>query len=230
MWDYHQGREGTEIVEREDGWIGLSYGPKEYFKEYWDWHPHEREAIGYARGRVLDLGCGAGRHAIYLQEKGLDVMGLDASLLAIRTARARGLKRARVHPVTRISSKLGCFDTILMMGNGFGLFANLKRARWLLRRLHGMTGDDARIIAESSDPYGTKNRCHLDYHRENRKRGKFSLQMTIRVRYEQYVGAWFEYLKVSRDEMEYILQSTGWCVSRFVPDTGDTYVGVMEKM
>ena len=36
-----------------------------------NWHLTEKKAIKYARGRVLDIGCGAGRHALYLQDKGL---------------------------------------------------------------------------------------------------------------------------------------------------------------
>jgi hypothetical protein len=93
-----------------------------------------------------------------------------------------------------------------------------------------MTGPDARIIAESADPYTTTKECHLDYQKANRKRGKFSLQMTIRIRYEQLIGPWFEYLKVSQDEMESILVGTGWRISKFIPDTGDIYCGIMEKV
>ncbi len=47
------------------------------------------------------------------------------------------------------------FDTVLMMGNNFGLFANPRRAKWMLRRLKRLTGPNARIVAESLDIYGT---------------------------------------------------------------------------
>lgn len=37
--------------------------------------------------RILDLGCGSGKHAIYLSENGYDVYGFDISQMAIETAR-----------------------------------------------------------------------------------------------------------------------------------------------
>ncbi|MDP6041123.1 MAG: class I SAM-dependent methyltransferase, partial [Candidatus Latescibacteria bacterium] len=178
MWDFHRGIPAEEIVEREDGYISAG-DSSSYFKPFSDWPPHQQESMNYVEGRVLDIGCGPGRHAIYLQDQGFDVLGIDASPLAIKVAKERGLKKARVLRATQISSRLGQFDTILMMGSNFGLFGNLKRARWLLRKMHNMTSPDARIIAESAEPYGTKRKAHLDYHKLNRKRGKFSCQLTI---------------------------------------------------
>jgi cyclopropane fatty-acyl-phospholipid synthase-like methyltransferase len=39
----------------------------------------EKKSMGYVKGRtVLDIGCGPGRHALYLQnERGFDVLGID---------------------------------------------------------------------------------------------------------------------------------------------------------
>ena len=78
-----------EIVERDDNFIDGKrdgYGGDVYFSEYRDWLPIEKKAIKYAHGRVLDVGCGAGRHALYLQKKGLEVTGIDTSPLAIMPA------------------------------------------------------------------------------------------------------------------------------------------------
>ena len=64
LLDYLNGdRTGREIVERDDGYLDVSGGPAAYFTEYRDWLPHEKRAMQYARGRVLDIGCGAGRRA-----------------------------------------------------------------------------------------------------------------------------------------------------------------------
>ena len=84
---------------------------------------------------VLDVGCGAGRVCLHLQEQGHEVIGIDNSPLAVKVARERGVQDARVLSITQASrNKLGQVDTIVMMGNNFGLFASPKRARWLLRR------------------------------------------------------------------------------------------------
>ena len=163
--DYHNGKENVEIVEREDGFIDVSrFGPSNYFAQYTDWAEHQRLAIEHAIGRALDIGCGAGRHSLYLQEHGHDVLGTDISPLAIQTCQSRGLKNALVIPITQLSSKIGIFDTILMMGHNFGLVGSYKRAKWLLRRFAAMTTKSAKIIAETMDPYQTTEPGHLAYH------------------------------------------------------------------
>ena len=229
MMDHLRGKGGYEVIERDDGLIEVSSGPKSYFTKYEEWPEHEKKAMRFVRGRVLDVGCGAGRHSLYLQEKGHDIVGLDNSHLAVEVSRQRGLKNARVLPITQVTSKLGIFDTILMLGNNFGLFGNPKRARWLLRRFRNLTSEDGRIVAETLDPYDTNVPEHLEYHRMNRKIGKMAGQAKRRVRYRRYVTPWFEYLFVSRDEMKGILEGSGWEVSRFLDSKGPSYIAVIEK-
>ena len=235
MWDYlHHGR-GFEIVERDDGLATISGGPVAYLAPPKDWSAQQRAAICLARGRVLDIGCGAGRVALHLQEKGLDVLGIDTSPLAVKVAKLRGVRKARRMSITQITRKLGVFDTIVMYGNNFGLMGSFKRARWLLRRFRAMTGSDARIIAESNDPYGPRRpgserpRCHLDYHKWNRSRGRMGGQVRIRVRYMKHATPYFDYLLVSKDEMREIVAGTGWEISRFFDSGGSAYVAVLGK-
>ena len=229
--DYHNGQENFEIVEREDGFIDTSrFGPVNYFAGYADWAEHQKRAIRYATGRVLDIGCGAGRHSLYLQEQGREVLGTDNSPLAIQTCQRRGLKSALVTSITQLNSKVGTFDTLLMMGHNFGLVGNYKRAKWLLRRFAAMTTVSANIIAETMDPYQTENSHHLAYHQFNRDRGRMSGQLRLRIRYQQYTTPWFDYLFVSKAEMEDILNDTAWQVKRYI-DSGNTptYVAILAK-
>ena len=229
LYDFYLGKDVGEIVERDDGYIESSGGPQAYFAEYKDWHSYEKKAIRYARGCVLDIGCGAGRHSVYLQNKGHDVLGIDVSPLALKVCKSRGLKRTRNTSITRISAQLGTFDTILMLGNNFGLFGGFKRARWLLKRFHNMTSDDARIIAASLDPYDTNEPLHLAYHRRNRKKGRMGGQLRIRVRYQTYATPWFDYLIVSRPEMRRILEGTGWHLAHVCESGGPIYIAIIEK-
>jgi SAM-dependent methyltransferase len=225
FWDHLHGKSGEGIIERDDGFVDVDR-PAPYFTE----PRRQRAAMRYVRGRVLDVGCGAGRCCLYLQKRGHQVVGIDISPLAIETCRQRGVKDARVLPFTQVSRALGRFETILMMGNNFGLFGSRARARWLLRRLHAMTSPDARIVAESNNVYQTKDLDHLRYHRFNRRRGRMSGQLRIRVRYRHYCTPWFDYLIVSPDEMETTLAGTGWRVRRFLKSVGSIYVAVIEKL
>ena len=97
LWDYYTTKkDNREIVERDDNFIDgdrKGYGGSVYVAEYKNWSRIEKKAIAYARGRVLDIGCGAGKHALYLQKKGLDVTGIDLSPLAVKICRLRGFRK-----------------------------------------------------------------------------------------------------------------------------------------
>lgn len=228
LYDYLKGTAESQIVERDDGYIE-SDGLKGYFSSYKDWHPIEKKAMRYVRGRVLDIGCGAGRHALYLQDKGLEVVGIDNSPLVVKVCRERGLRDARIVPIAQIGPRLGVFDTILMLGNNFGLFGGFEGARRLLGKLSRITSSKGRIVAMSRDTYRTDDPNHLAYHARNRERGRMSGQLRLRVRYKKYATPWFDYLIVSKAEMESILEGSGWAVNRYIDSDTSYYMAVIDK-
>lgn len=116
-----------------------------------------------------------------------------------------------------------------MLGNNFGLFGSFNRAKWLLKRFHKITSEKARIIAESMDPYKTDEPAHLEYHKYNRKRGRMSGQLSLRVRYKKYATPWFDYLLASKDEMQDITDGTGWRIKRFIGSKHTCYIAIIER-
>jgi SAM-dependent methyltransferase len=220
----------AEIIERDDNYIGTGSNAGLYFTEYDEWHELERQAIAKARGKILDIGCGAGRHALYLQEKGFDVTGIDNSPGAIKVCKLRGLKKALVRPVGEIEKfPENRFDTILMLGNNFGLFGSAENAPIILEKMSRITKKDAQIIAGTRNPYKTELKEHLEYLRFNKKRGRMAGQIRMRIRYGKIVGDWFDYLFVSPDEMEKILEKTDWRVKEFFNSEQVNYFAVIEK-
>lgn len=231
IYDYFRGKGGYEIIERDDGFFSLSPGPTLYFLEYEEWPASEKEAMRYVRGRVLDVGCGAGRHSLYLQAQGFDVVGIDNSPLAIEVCKARGVRDARVLTLTQVSRhQVGVFDTVLMLGNNFALVGNSKRAKWLLRRFHRMTSEAGRIVAQTRDPYQTEVAEHLAYHAHNREKGRLCGEARIRARYKRYVTPWIDFLMVSQDEMKGIVEGTNWEVRDFIEGQQGVYVAILEKV
>ena len=220
---------GHELIERDDGHLSPSGGETTYLAPFRDWAVCERRAIRHARGRVLDIGCGAGRHALYLQERGHDLLGVDISPLCLKVARMRGLRKTRLLSITQVSSSLGAFDTILLLGNNFGLLENPTRARWLLRRFKTVTAPDGRLITGSNDIYQTDDERNLSYQRNNRKRGRMSGQIRLRVRYRHYATPYADYLMVSREEMDQIVSGTGWTVARTYEGPHALYTAVLER-
>lgn len=230
IWAQYNCEDVLEIVERDDGYIEAAGSPKVYLSEYEEWPSSEQRAMKFVKGRVLDIGCGAGRHSLYLQEKGFDVLGIDVSPLAIKVCRLRDLKKAEIMSIEEVDFGPNSFDTILMMGNNFGLFGDFKKAQRLLKRFHRMTSENALILAASNDVYKTKNPAHLEYHRLNRERGRMSGQLRLRIRFKKYATRWFDYLIVSKEEMEEILKGTGWVAKESIKSKGSYYVGIIEKM
>src|SRR5881275_2252445 len=92
MLDRWLGKSVTVEFEQDDGYRSESKIDS-YFTPPSKWPRMEREAIKLVRGRTLDLGCGPGRHAMFLQKKGFDVVGVDASPTQVALARIRGLTR-----------------------------------------------------------------------------------------------------------------------------------------
>lgn len=229
LLDFMNGHNRCEIIERDDGYLDVNDNLHEYFEPFENWPAHHRCAIGLARGRVLDIGCGAGRHAIYLQQKGRAVTGIDVSPLAVKVSRMRGLRDARVQSITALSSRLGEFDAALLLANNFGLAGNPARARWVLKRLHRITSPAAVVLAESTDPYVNASPAHRRYQTRNRARGRMPGQLRLRLRYRQYRTPWFDYLLVSKKEMKRIVSDTGWMIDRFIDLDDSIYIGVLKK-
>jgi SAM-dependent methyltransferase len=230
--DHHAGEDTAEIVERDDGWIGVSAGADLYFAEYDEWNDHERAAIDRAAGRVLDVGCGAGRVGLYLQERGHDVVGIDVSPGAVEVSRDRGLK-ARELDVAEARDLDGPFDTVVMYGNNFGLVGTRATAPRILGGLAAVTTDNARILAATRDPYATDEPAHTAYHEFNRERGRLGGALRIRTRYGRRASPWFDYLMVSPAEMREVLGPTAWELHEVVEpnalDSTGAYVAELRK-
>jgi len=213
----------TEIIERDDGFLDTAKFL--YFAPVTQWPAVERRALRWVRGRVLDAGLGAGRVALELQRRGRSGVGIDISPGAVEVARERGVRDVRLLTFEEVDDSIGQFDTIVMLGNNFGLFGSPSKARRLLRRLRPLAD---RIVAASIDPHATEDPAHLAYQERNRRRDRMAGQLRLRVRYRDLIGPWFDYLFVSPDEMASILEGTQWRITRLLQSGSAYYVAILE--
>lgn len=229
MLDFMQGKQVLEIVERDDRLIEITNGPKGYFAPLKDWPDHEKQAIRFVKGRVLDVGCGAGRVLLHLQEKGVECVGIDVSSVAVKVCRERGVKDARVISITRVGPPLGKFDSILMFGNNFSLLGGKKRAEWVLEKFRRLGNPGVQLIVTSIDPYATDNPDYLTYQKFNLRRSRMAGQIRIRIRYKKYQTPWLDHLLVSQQEMSAMLKGSGWKVTKFIPGANGAYAAIIQR-
>lgn len=133
----------TNISEADD--MSVAY----LFRTFSAMPKLEKKALQLAKGKVLDVGCGAGSHSLYLQEKGLDATPIDISENAIKACQLRGLTTARVQNVLDIENEK--FDTILLLMNGTGIFGTLAQTSNYLQKLKSLLNPNGQILIDSSD-------------------------------------------------------------------------------
>jgi SAM-dependent methyltransferase len=230
LLDWAKGGTVPEIVEREDGFTQSGAGPEVYLSASTDWPAAERQALRSMRGRVLDVGCGAGRVSLALQERGVDVVGLDWSARAVEAARLCGVSNVRRGSIDHLGRIIGQFDSIVLFGNNFGLFGTPGHARELLTEWARRAKPGTLIFLESTSAYfgGAPGFDRL-YYRRNLERGRPPGSVRLRYRFEGVTGEWFTWLFVSQKEMRAVLQGTGWRPVRvFKSGLSDPYVAVLE--
>ena len=120
------------------------------FRSYKEMPKLEKKALQLSKGKVLDVGCGAGSHSLYLQnEKNLEVTSIDISEKAIQACQLRGLKNAKVQNILDLGNEK--FDTILLLMNGTGIFGTLAETSKYLLKLKSLLAPNGQILIDSSD-------------------------------------------------------------------------------
>ncbi len=148
--DYQQGNYSEDLVTEtsisEEDELSLPY----LFRSYDEMPKIERTALDLSFGNVLDVGCGAGSHSLFLQhEKGLHVTSIDISENAIKACSLRGLKDARFQDLLRLEGEV--FDTILLLMNGAGMCGKLENIPDFLQQLKTLLKPKGQILLDSSD-------------------------------------------------------------------------------
>ena len=227
MMDAVNGIEGEYYIERDDGRVEtLPVG--DYLKPLLQWDEQERLGIQHTKGKVLDIGCGAGRVLIHLQNLGHEVVGIDLAPGAVEACKKRGVKNVYHMSAADLSFADGEFDTIIMFGNNFGVLGDDDSIIKMLKTFHRITSKDGIIIARSGDIVKTDVQEHLDYHKLNLDRGRPKGLIKMRVKYRDCVGEWGDLRLATPEEMKYLAENSGWKLERKYQN-GVPYVGILYK-
>ena len=148
LLDYQSGNY-TEDIITSTSISGDDILPIPYlFRSYNEMPKLEQKALDLSLGTILDVGCGAGSHSLYLQEKGLKVKAIDISKGAIKVCKKRGVQNAEVK---NILDETSTFDTLLLLMNGTGVFEDLENVPRYLKHLKSLLNPKGQILIDSSD-------------------------------------------------------------------------------
>ena len=180
--------------------------PVEYlFRSFSEMPQLEQQALKLAKGKILDVGCGAGSHSLYLQNKGLDVTAIDISANAINACQLRGLKNTRMQNVLALQNET--FDTILLLMNGTGIFGTLAALPTYLQHLKSLLNPNGQILLDSSD---------LIYMYDENEDGSYSIpaegyygEISFTVSYKGQTDPPFPWLYLDYNTLQRAAQANG---------------------
>lgn len=203
--DHHRtGRPRRVEATRADG-VRFEIETEEYFTLEGELAELDQLALDQARGRVLDVGAGAGRHALALEARGLDVVAIDVSPLCVALCRARGVRDARVFDVMTLDSDapLGTFDTLLFGMQTIGVAGGVVPLGKLLTRLRGCLAPGGRLIVDSSDLFEAWEGDASD---RSPTRG----EIVLSTRYRGWRGEPFPWIYLAEDALTGIAREAGY--------------------
>jgi len=216
LFDYHQAKQQESRL-----WIHNKYGEKEempveaYFREEDDMPDLEWLALNECRGTVLDIGAGAGSHALLLQERGYDVTALEISPLAATVMRERGVKsmvEADIYKYEDIK-----YDTLLLLMNGIGLAATIEGLKTLLDHLKKLLHKGGQILFDSSDI------AYL-YQGNIPEGGEYYGELWYQYEYRGRKTDWFKWLYIDELSLQKIANELGYQMEVLLEDEYGQYL------
>lgn len=176
------------------------------FRNYQSMPAIEQAAIDMAEGRTLDVGAGAGCHALELQARGIDVTAIDISPLSVETMRQRGVRKALEQDFFTLQGAE--FDTVLMMMNGIGIVGSLFQMPRLFQQLDRILAPGGQLLCDSSDikyVFETEDGTY-----EYPNADSYYGEVDFRMQYRDTVGATFPWLYIDPQTLAHVADSYGY--------------------
>lgn len=208
LLDYLNGETSTtitvygELVERRVVPVHL------FFREPADFPPLEKRAIELCRGRVLDIGAGAGCHSLAMQESGLAVCALDFLPECVEVMKRRGVREA--HCANIHSFEAEAFDTLFSMMNGMAVVRDLSGLQPFLKRVRRLLKPDGQFIVDSTDMRRVAAPGIQAYLEMKSAKGEYFGVMHLQLEYKGRRGAPFTQLHVDAETLFEHAAQSGW--------------------
>lgn len=219
MYEHATGGEPGELVYRDGADVEPHDVSATYFSPPSAWDPDWRRRLAELGGPVLDAGCGAGTTAAWLEANGRDVVAIDVSPHAVRTARAQGVGDVREMDLFELDFPPGRFRSVLAKGTQLGLAGSLPGVRAALADLARVTDGEGVAIVDSYDPAEIEPESFLG-HRPDPRPGV--ARRTFHFEYRRpggnrEVGRSLSFVLYGPDRLRDVLVGTPWELAEVWP-------------
>ncbi|HTU61700.1 MAG TPA: class I SAM-dependent methyltransferase [Polyangiales bacterium] len=170
--------------------------------------PLELLGLDLCRGRVLDLGAGAGVHALELQRRGMEVTAVDIASECVEIMRDRGVQSAYALDMFELDH--GEFDTIIALCNGLDKVGRLEDLPRFLDRARSLLAPGGQLIADSFDLRVGASAGRLAALTRKHVSGRYFGELDLRFEYNGESGAPFSALHVDYTTLTHIAKQVGW--------------------
>ncbi|MGV4414915.1 class I SAM-dependent methyltransferase [Chryseobacterium sp. T1] len=202
------------------------FGPKVempislYFRNEKQLPKLESLALGHCKGKVLEIGAGAGSHALILQENKIDVTALEISPASCEVMTERGVKQVVCEDFFAYSGEK--YDTLLLLMNGIGLCADIDGLRTFLKQSESLLEEEGAIIFDSSD-------IAYMYEESEFPDAYYYGQARVCYEYKGKIDTAFNWLYIDQKKLKEIAQEENWDLEIIYQDHQDQYLAKMKK-
>lgn len=228
IYKYWKGNRRINIRFIRDDGKEFELSPKMFFTRHKDFSKPEKQLLKHISGKVLDIGCGAGRHVLYLQKNGYDAEGIDYSKYLIEICRKRGCRHCCQEDIYNYSKKKK-FDSIILFGNNLGIARSIKGAYKLLSILKKLLRPNGKILLTSINYEKTTDKSLRQYARWNAKQGKDKGQLRTRNILGPEKTGWINWLYLTPKELKTICKKVGLKITALYRERKGGYGAVLAR-
>jgi SAM-dependent methyltransferase len=225
LLDYENGVEDAQILTWSDveGW---DYLPASRLFRGWRQMPEvEQIALSHCKGKVLDVGAGAGSHALWLDENGHETLAIDVSRGAVEVMKRRGVN-AKFADFFKLANEEK-YDTLLLMMNGIGMCGDMPGFYRFLDKAESLLGAEGQILFDSADIiYLFTEEADGQYVDLSRN---YYGEVNYRMKYKNHTTEEFGWLFIDFDTLRMWCTQRGWQVEMLYEGNNYEYLAQLTK-